>query len=123
MGTFSIWHWLIVLVASTIWVLGMWTAWNGIVKYTTYVQIFGGLVVVFVVLSIIGNADFKSPWVLIGALPIPVIWFVWPHLMVRRLNTVGWRHVRWAVIIPGVNLLLGLVLMFVKAPRAGGDGA
>ena len=73
-----------------------------------------------VVLSIIGNADFESPWVLIAALPLPVIWFVWPHLTVRRLNTVGWRLARWVVIIPGVHQLLGLVLIFVKAPEAEG---
>ncbi len=118
--TFSIWHWLIVLVALTVRVLGMWTAWSRSVKYATYVQIFIGLFVVSGVVSIIGHADFKSPWVLIAALPLPVIWFVWPHLTVRRLNTVGWRLARWVVIIPGVNQLLGLVLVFVKAPEAEG---
>ncbi len=44
-----------------------------------------------------------------------VIYFTVTHIMVRRLNTVGWS--KWLGYIPVISTLVGIVLLFIRTPE------
>ena len=116
MGTFSIWHWLIVLIVIVAPIVGAWTGWKRHLAQKTYVIVYCVLNVVVFIGGLIGPANFDHPAVGLGAvIAIPAIYFSGTHVMVRRLNTVGWS--KWLGCIPVISALVGIVLLFKRTPQ------
>ena len=117
MGTFSIWHWLIVLLVIAPIVVGAWTGWKRHIVQKTYVIIYCVLLAVGIIvevgIEVIGEAAIVVLLVVLVVLPVGL--FVGVHVVVRRLNTVGWS--KWLGCIPVISTLVGIVLLFKRTPE------
>ncbi len=115
MGTFSIWHWIIVLVVFPIpIVIGAWTAWNRHLTYKQYLIAYAAVFVVTFIISTIGHANFEGGWVLLFLPVVPLIHFTGVHITVRRLHTIGWK--RWMGVVPVLNSVVSFVMLFNPKP-------
>ncbi len=115
MGTFSIWHWIIVLVVIVAWVLGAWTAWSRHLTYKQYLIAYGTVFVAGLITEFISSTPSEGAW---RAILIPValllISFTGVHITVRRLHTIGWK--RWMGVVPVLNSVVSLVMLFNPKP-------
>ncbi len=115
MGTFSIWHWLVVLLFIVAPVaVGAWTGWKRHITQKTYAIIFCGLLAVGIIgeitIEAIGQAG-----VVVVLVTSPIIVFMFVHTIVRRLNSVDWP--KWPACIPFINGMVGIVLLFKRTPE------
>lgn len=121
MGTFSIWHWLIVLVGFVIVPVTTITLAKKekSLARLPYLYRIIGLLAAGLVIRFVGeqtdNPGAAIPMVFV-ALCVWILQYLW---MVHRTQDIGWS--KWWVLlttIPLVNLVYGLVILFVPGRRA-----
>ena len=106
---------LIVIVTSI--VIGAWTGWHRHLTYKQFLSTFPLLIVAGIILfQVARQAEIIHPAIGLAVLLLVLLWYFGiVHVVVRRLHTVGWQ--RWLGIIPALNNLVGIVLLFMRDAR------